>query len=276
MMQIELPNTVGLMKDCWCKAEEDGSNHLVTYGLHSGEEFITELFSGFLTKRLQEATESRNLAHAFESDLIQAIPTLNRSDERLQECSNHLFMQCDKHSKWREGKYGGDFGLTIIRPHLSLTLYSASIAMSRQGLLCQAKLLSRRGKWGTLSANQKKVLPESLSFTALTLYSYSDDGVLKPFQWQQCSGATIDTVSEWLKRGSFGAVELSDRMIRALADARIGTSNQDLIDTKIATKQRPVISIRIGWPDDRKPPPLEQLVENRHRAVEKAYVYVRQ
>jgi len=276
-MRCSIPNTVQLVINQWSRAETETASEIKQTHHRAGEEFITEFFTNVLSRNLKTATRDGAVARAFEMDLVATFPSLYHGDFRLKRFSDRLFMNCERHSKQRESKGGGDFGLTVVRPSLRIGAYVPSITMERQGLLCQAKLRTARGPWRQLSPNQCKVLPVNFPFATLILYEYADRGrrALRPFKWQPCENADIADVIGWLKNDTFPQTRSSSQILWMLAEEQIGTSDERTIEEKVVTESRPCIEIRIDWPDDAKPPPLSELLKIRSAATQKIYVYNR-
>ena len=274
-MSFSIPKTMTLLTRCWSDAEKNTSDHLQRQNPDSNEEFITSLFWGYLNESLHSAVENSELRTAFENDLLAAIPELRYNSHKLRRLSQHLFMDCQLMDKTAEKKTGGDFGLTIIHPEIISSFSHSEIRMHRQGLLCQAKLRRRTGKWGALTKRQQSVLPENFAFTALVLYQFESlqRMRLRPFSWQPCAGADIDSVVQWLKSDTFPHMLPSDEVIWRIAKGLLGTSNQGLIDRKIAIKKRPQVTIRIDWPDDERPSVVE--VGNQIEVRQQQHVLVR-
>jgi hypothetical protein len=274
-MTSSLRQTISLLCDCWAAGETNTAQHLKRYNPKAREELITDLFWGFLNDQLKRATEDGRLRAAFEADLIAAIPNLSPGDLRLRRYSQNLFMDCNLHNKKQEGKTGGDFGLTILRPSIPSAVHHDPIDMKYQGLLCQAKLKDQNGKWQPLSKNQKKILPKNASFAALVFYEFSDikRRLLGPFMWQSCRG-NGRKLERWLREGFFPSIASSTEAITAVAEGRLGTNDRVIIEKIIALKERPTIAIRSDWPDDKKPPSLGAL-QYIHTAAPPALAFVR-
>ena len=140
------------------------------------------------------------------------------------------------------------------------------------GLLCQAKVKRRDGKWGKLSRNQMKVLPGRLPYLSLLLYEYSDmpRHNLLPFQWQSCRDVAIEDVDQWLKADAFPQTDDSETILDLLSQGAIGTDDKNIISEFICPPTRPALTIRIWWPDGGAPRSPVQV----HQA--KPTVHVRQ
>jgi hypothetical protein len=274
LVNCSIPKTITLLTHCWKDAEEATSDHLHRQNPKSNEEFITSLFWGYLNVNLQNAVKDSRLRSAFESDLLAAIPELRYDSHKLRHLSHHLFMDCQLMDKSVERKTGGDFGLTVIHPEITNSYSCSEIRMHRQGLLCQAKLRRKTGKWGVLSKRQQLVLPENLAFTSLVLYQFEtlQRSRLKPFGWQACAGVDIGSVGSWLKSDSFPQILSSGAAIWQIAKGLLGTSDEGLIDRKIAITKRPQVTIRIDWPDDERPSFVQ--IENHIKVHQQQHVFV--
>ena len=123
----------------------------------------------------------------------------------------------------------------------------------RQGLLCQAKLKSKDGKWGNFTEPQTEVLPERLPYLALPLYSYADESttILNPTQWFSCKGRTFAEVQERLDTDSFNETADTRSTVSDLGKGNIGTPNDSIIDSVIALSSKPFFEIRVYWKNDK-------------------------
>ena len=252
MTGMKIPNVSKLIADCWLQAEEALQQVIESKYPDRDEESVTELFQGELRSKLESVSSNGAVEHAFHLDIQRAFPRTVRSD--LSRISSGLIATVNFHSKTVEKKTGGDFGLVLIRPDVSEQQFGLAVDDDYQrGLLCQAKV-QRRGtnKWGDLTAKQKQILPERLSYSALVLYQYSElveRRKLAPFQWQLTSSATIQDVSGWLKTGQFPGLKLSKEIIESIATDLIGTGNKKIIAEFITPPSRPSLEIRVGWRD---------------------------
>lgn len=218
------------------------------------EDFITKSFHVVLAKRLREANNENYIARMFLKDLEDGFPKINHSD--LVNVATGLLGEVILHKKETEKITGGDLGLLIIRPQITYSFERLQIADYRRGLLAQAKLKRPNGKWNVFKPNQKKILPQRLSYLALLLYQYSDTErrLLNPFLWQLCSNLSFKAVETCLKRGKFPQVLESRDIIHRLAGGLVGTDDNGIIDKYISTAKNPCLTIRIWWPDDKRPP----------------------
>jgi len=136
------------------------------------EEFITEFFHGRFATALEYASNEQLIATAFLNDLGSAYPDVQASD--LQKIANGLVADVTLHEKTTEGKTGGDLGLMIVMPRIIRSdEYIRRMGDYRRGILCQAKMKDKGGKWGGFTKKQKSVLPSRIDYLCLLLYSYN-------------------------------------------------------------------------------------------------------
>lgn len=159
------------------------------------------------------------------------------------------------HNKRQEGKTGGDFGLVIVHP--KIVIKSNSIEARKgfsSGLLCQAKMKRRDGKWGDLK-NQSETLPAHLDYSSLVLYSYLDEerSELNPLAWKLCSGSSLPELERSLKKNTPGEVLDAVDVILRLGRSEIGTSDQATIDEVISPSVRQHFELRIYWSQGEDP-----------------------
>jgi hypothetical protein len=170
------------------------------------------------------------------------------------------------HKRGEEKVTGGDFGLTITRPQVT---YSSELELIigeyRRGLLCQAKIKRRNGKWGRLSKKQREIFPGRMNYLGLVLYSYSDmeRHHLNPFGWQPCKGATVEAVRQWLKTDSFPSFGEATDVIKSIENASEGTDNPETIEKVIRPKNKPHLDIRVFRPGKYPPWRLRVNVEQK-------------
>jgi hypothetical protein len=268
-MIMKIPATTDLISDFWTTAELAAREALSSHHWDNDEEFITNLFIGELRRIVYEASNSGRVRAAFLQDLTKAF-----SDElggSLEQIAEDITATIVQHPRQVETKTGGDIGLVIVRPIVRRTLDRSRFVIDdnyQRGLLCQAKVNRRAGRrkrsaYGSLTKNQKKILPSHMRYLALLLYRYADHDrrYLDPFFWQPCDTmSSIDQVLECLKSGSFPEPLESRQVIDLLGNNRIGTDDKKIIAEYIAPEVRPALIIRIGWP---KRPPQEVLSQQR-------------
>jgi len=181
-----------------------------------------------------------------------------------------------------ESKTGGDLGILVVRPDLRQVRYGSSqLSVDRdykRGLLAQAKMFRRDSQWGALTDTQKLLLQKKLGYFALLLYRYSDQAgarcELKPFDWQLTSNATtVEEMNEWLIADRFPELRDSRQILGSLVDDKIGTDDNEIIETDIAPKMRRSLVIKIGWEDGDGPSSTVEL--QGHAPVVRQYVLQR-
>jgi len=192
---IPIPSTIAVVKQCWNNAENELRTSVDKKHPDLDEEFIIRLFYDEFAFLLSEASEKGQIRDAFTSDLHAAFPELDCCAE-LDSISDGLIANLSLHKREVERFTGGDLGLTIIRPQLARSYYDSSeiqIGERQQGLLCQAKIKRRSGRWGTITKKQRDLFPDRMKYLGLLLYSYADlkRRQLNPFSWQLCNGAEL-------------------------------------------------------------------------------------
>jgi hypothetical protein len=279
---IRISSTLKVIEKCWEKAEGELQALIEKKHPDLDEEFITRLFYGEFAFLVYEASANGEIRQAFLSDLKIAFPNLAYSPQ-LESLPSGLIADMSLHKRDVEKFTGGDFGLTIIRPIIKMSRHSYGKTVLKKdeyccGLLCQAKIKRRNGKWGKLSNKQKDIFPDRMKYLGLLLYDYGDENRchLNKFEWQLCQNASLEEVKKWLKSGIFPDKKFSGEIIRLLGNGRIGTDNPETIKKFIRPKTRPNLSIRIFWPLDKDPGkeiriPLPQQVIQKP----KQYVHIR-
>lgn len=249
---LQIPNTLGVLITGWALAEENLRYVIAACYPGADEEFITQMFHGKYGAILSYASQCKNIENAFLQDLQEAFPELRQEP---QEIATGLIAEITLHKKATEKITGGDIGILIVRPHVHDDGDYLKISDYRRGLLCQAKLKNQKGNWGRFTPRQVKVLPEKLSYLSLLLYSYTDDARrnLNPFQWQFCDRLKFSEIQDCLKTDKFTGLVTSDQIIANLGSGNVGTDNDDIIDSIISPSKHRVLTIRVTWPDDRRP-----------------------
>jgi hypothetical protein len=255
---LQIPSTLEVIKKCWENAEGELQTLIKEKHPDLDEEFITRLFYGGFSFLVRRASKKGDISKAFLNDLEQAFPKLGYIGQL--DIFEGLIAEVSLHNKRVEGLTGGDFGLTIIRPQVQMSSCGHGQAVLTKdeycrGLLCQAKIKRRKGNWGPMNPNQKKVLPDRLSYLGLLLYSYTDKErqQLNEFEWLLCQGASLSDVEGWLKSDKFPDTKSSGEIISLLGNAYIGTNDPEIIKKIIMPKNKPYLSIRIFWPPDKDP-----------------------
>src|SRR4029453_4592374 len=122
------------------------------------EEVITELFYGLFADELRRATAARTISQAFLRDVETEIPKLAGRGSVIAE---GLVAEVRLHGRTTEAVSGGDLGVLLVRPHVSLEWNVARVRDYRRGLLCQAKRrLGRR--YEGVTPSQKQHRPEHI------------------------------------------------------------------------------------------------------------------
>ena len=209
---LKISNTLRCLAECWLEAEESLRRDINNLYPLADEEFITKMFHGKYKEILREVSEQGLIKDRFLSDLRVAFPGLGNE---LYRIADGLIAEVSLHRRTTERITGGDLGFVIIRPNVVREYDYLKIKDHRTGLLCQAKLKNRKGKWGQLSANQIKVLQDRLPYFALLLYSYNDQErrYLNPFKWKICNTAKdVKEVQNWLKKDEFSGLLSSDEV----------------------------------------------------------------
>jgi hypothetical protein len=275
-LAMPIPNVTALVVKCWSSAETQARELLAHRYFDKDEEFITQLFHSEFRVTIEEAAGAGAVKQAFLTDLKSHFPRLRRSGD-LERLASGVSATATLHPREVEGKTGGDLGLVLIRPNINSRRLERSMLIVdqdyRRGLLCQAKIKrrmsqGRNAQWGGFTPNQRKILPDRMSYLALLLYEYEDAQrrSLLPFQWQVCAETKFDDVEEWLKSDAFPDRIGSDKIIQLLGDDKVGTEDKSIIDRYIAPSVRDTLTVWIGWPAGHVPPPYFHL---RHRAYQK-------
>jgi hypothetical protein len=264
--EMPIPNLTALVSNCWAKAEAETRQAIKERHHAAEEEFVTELFHGYLRERIQDLNARQMVRAALLKDLVAAFSSLTMRDKNT--ISSGVIATVMRHTRHVEGKTGGDLGLVLVRPDFQKKSLGVLARSERQhGLLCQAKMKrwAPNGKsaiWGEFTKNQQEILPQRLNYLALLLYAYDDAErtSLQPFTWQACQGVKLDDVRGWLRSGDFPSPRNSVEMLSLLARDKIGTSNNTLIDEVIAPTAGNAFIIRIGWPPGGEQPHSFQLL----------------
>jgi hypothetical protein len=270
---LPIPITLAVVTECWEKAEAALRRSIKQKHQDSDEEFITRLFLDEFRYVLRRASDAKRISQAFLKDLQKNWPGL-AGQHQWAVISENLVADVSLHRRSVEKVTGGDFGLTVTRPQVSLhplpnLIFSSheslpvahQIEMSeyQRGLLCQAKLKHKDGKWNELTDKQKILFPERADYYGLLLYQYSDEERRKlgSFSWQLCRHETVETVTHWLKSGEFPSISSSADIIAQLGNAAVGTDDHETLEKIIRPTGKPHIVITVSWPDGKRPPDLE-------------------
>lgn len=276
---LDIPETIGIVSACWEAAEQDIRENLSRHAPGLEETEITSRFHEAFAKGLDEASASRAIENAFLADLRSADQYGDFDEWELRRIARGLVAKATLHPVETERVTGGDLGLVIVRPRLVHGFEELRIAAGHcRGLLSQAKLRRYGRRWGGLTRNQRKLLPNRISYLGLLLYRYRDRAAraLEPFKWQVCSGYALDDVIAWLHHGNFPETVGSPEILRALASDRIGTSDRQIIETIIAPETSRWLEVRIDWPDGRPPQSVVRVLsKSEAKQLHEQKVYVR-
>ncbi len=232
--------------------------HIKTYYHNVNEEFITILLYGHINYALFKASKEKVIEKAFLQDLNKAchfsrILSSSQLRSELSRQSNGLVADIVLHNKRQEGETAGDFGLVISHPQITLSKESIDIKETNSsGLLCQAKLKDKKGKWGKFGDNQKRILTSRMDFTSIVLYSYDDESrtKLNPIDWKICAGQSFSEIEDLLRNDSLDNLGSTTEIITQLASKQIGTQDQKIIREIIAPSLRQILEIKIHWKND--------------------------
>ena len=248
-MILQMDSTFKLVAELWLAAERHLQTSIESYSPDAGEEFITNLFHMKFAEELTMASNRRSIEQVFLEDLERCFPML-RLQGVLREVSQGLVADVTLHERATESETGGDLGLVVIRPEIRLASRFLKIRDYRRGVLVQAKLRRRNGRWGSLTRRQREVLPGRLSYLALLLYAYEDTSrhSLRPFEWQLCETASLDEVELWLKCGAFPSLTSAAEIIDGLGHGTLGTADDKVLDEVISPAGNRALVITIDWP----------------------------
>lgn len=234
------------------------------------EDEITTLFVVEAERGLKEATESGRVAAAVRSDLEREYRVHGYSPpRRLKHLTDGLVARLRKQQPNEEMESGGDFGLLIVEPQFQLRwdkkidLYRTGL---KRGLLVQAKLRYRNGRWNQFTKKQTRVLPERLDYTALLRYEFLDASRrnLHEFNWHLLSGNNISKVIQWLTSGNFPVAETTSAIVEGLSKGEYGTDDKEIIDQEICPDAGSYTVIEIDWKEGENP---EDILVNLNREI---------
>lgn len=254
---INLPETLGLIKRCWCLSEERVCN-LISNKYHAHDEiFITRLLYGEMEEELNKC----NKEGLFKTNFLNDLRSIFNTDElKYEVCrlSEGIIARITYHEPDMEKKSGADFGMAVIRPNIEkIKKNQLKHSMHQQGVLCQAKRQKINQNMGQLTDKQKEIIPGYLDFYALLLYVYSDCDrkQLQPFVWSNYKWSDVGEIEYFLKYYEDEETINSDKLLELLGNGRIGTENQDIINSIICPEIKSYIKIEITWTDGPPPPP---------------------
>ncbi|WP_395742269.1 hypothetical protein [Prosthecobacter sp.] len=237
---------------------ENALRAAVSEKYHSlNEEMITHLFWCELVHEAKKFNKAGLWSSALAQDLHSVFYQVQSHE--FERDYHGLFCEVQLHNHAKEAKSGGDFGLFASLPQLHHGYYGSgqtcTIKFVDRALLVQAKLRSKGRRRPTFKDKQAENLSSNAGFSALLLYSYEDKEQkdLSPFIWQSCAGTDTALMNEWLRDMHFPSPANSTEVIDGLYREKLGTANQNLINTVIRSSSRPRIELRLQWPDHSTP-----------------------
>ena len=271
MQGMRTPTLTNMVAECWERAEQALQGAIRQKYPDRDEEEITMLLRGELDEEFSRVSKNGTVERAFFLDLSRSLPDVSQAD--LSKITRGPIATVHFHPRKVEERTGGDFGLVFTRPNIRRVTHSRSRLTIdsdyQRGLLCQAKVFGRGSAWGKLSAIQRKLLRDRLSYLVLLLYRYTDqDGErrqLEPFSWQETRDAGMEEISGWLKSDTFPKRTGSRQIITELAQGAIGTDDKKIISDHIAPEVRPSLKITVGWPEGHGPGREVQLAQSTVR-----------
>ncbi len=274
-----IPSVAELIANCWNESEEALRASIRSKHPDLDEKDITRFFHDELRLSFEKVSNGEEVENAFLNDLNEAFPMYScEHRHEFGELSSGLIASVTLHSPEAERFTGGDLGLLLTRPNVKFSYrYDKELEVDgfSQGLLCQAKIKRRNGKWGPFSPNQKEILPNHLDYLSLILYQYQDVNrkELLPFGWQLCKGSKFNAIKKWISSDNFPILQESKEIIKLLGGNEIGTNDKAIIEKCICPESRPYMKIDIAWPG--KPPEFKVKLRKRVVEKQKQYVYVK-
>ncbi|HEU5379365.1 MAG TPA: hypothetical protein VFV38_28415 [Ktedonobacteraceae bacterium] len=253
---LRIPKTLQILSLCWEQAEKAVQKIIMNDLPGTDEETITLLFYVKFAEQLREVSSKKIFAKAFLIDLVNNFPDLAHMD--LGKIAEGLVADVTLHKRATEKITGGDLGLMIVRPQVTHSSHVLKIGDYRRGILCQAKLKGKTGRWGKFTQRQRLVLPERMSYLSLLLYSYTDAQRhnLRDFQWYMCSPVeTFEQLEAYVNGDTFPRLYDSKTIINAIGSGNIGTDDDDILDQFVSPKKNSTLIINISWPDRRSNTP---------------------
>ncbi len=255
---LALPRTLDLLVRCWSGAEADVRRLVAEKYTAHDEVFINRLFYGELAARLRAANGQQEYSQAVLADLRELTGTGPLAKEARRVTAG-IIARASYHEPRIESVTGGDLGLTIVRPSFASSGDGRSLAswLHEQGLLCQAKRQTADGKWGSLTARQKEVLPQHMPYLAILLYRYSDGRRhdLADFTWKPCASMNLTGIERWLRASDLTGIMHSPKVIYKLGNGELGTGDEDIIRDVICVGDTACLKVEITWPEGRPPSP---------------------
>jgi hypothetical protein len=257
---VHIDETLKALCEALELAEVSARDHIKHYYNNANEEFVTWILYGHINDSFRTASRERSIEQAFIRDLQAAIGceslSYSSSNLEIQQVADGLIVDIVLHNRRQEGTTGGDFGVVIVHPTISHNGDYLEIKKGMSsGLLCQAKMKDKNGKWGKFTKKQKTVLPGNMDFLALVFYSYRDSErcELNPILWKLCQGLSMDVLKTCLENDEIDNSLTMPGIVTSLGRKEIGTDNQELIGRCVSPDKRQYFEIRIHWPHDENP-----------------------
>jgi hypothetical protein len=233
------------------------------------EEMITHLFACELRQTVAKANDQDRWAEAAMKDVLESVNLHHGYDYVVQQSLSGLVCDVELHSKKREAKTGGDFGLVVSLPVLESSCHGSgemSISFEDRGLLVQAKRGDLAGRKGTLTVAQAKSLPDHSNYAALVLYSYNDAAQteLDGFQWQSCKDYDLKAMRSWLRTHTFPEPRSSAQVVSGLYKGTLGTADIGIINAVIASPSRSSLLLRLVFSFKGEPPDAAKVIQLSH------------
>jgi hypothetical protein len=267
--RVNLNRTVAAVADAWTSAENSLIEQVELKNFDLDEDTLTTLFSRELIRQIDQDNKLKVFERAFVADLTGHLG--HGADVKVvRQFAAGVIAAISTHPRKVERRTGGDFGISIGRPQINYEMRQERLTVGenedRRGVVCQAKVRRRSGKWGSFTSNQKTILPAKLDHLALCLYDYADGGrkKLMPFSWQVCRGFPFEDVESWLSTDSMPVPITSGELIGRLGRGIIGVSDQTLIRREVnpdesdaeAAALLPNMELKITWRNGRPPDPI--------------------
>jgi len=236
---------------CWLDAERMVIEDLAGKYWDVDEEFITTALRCHLQHSFQRASECGSFEQALVRELQSRFTWAPTG--AIERASAGFRATVTFHSRRVEGRTGGDLGIVLSQPTFDVAGHASPMSVRRQGLLIQAKLLGRDGRWGNFTARQREVLSGREDYLTLLLYRYRDDERrrLDSFHWVSCRGSKMPEIRNWLKRDKRPPAALNtETVIGGLAGCTLGTAEEALIDRHIGpSEKRASLVITLAFED---------------------------
>lgn len=250
---------------------------IINLDLHqAGEEEVTTIFNTMVSQCFREASERQIFERALIKDLKSVLGFAVHI--QIQNFSRSLVAQISRHPRHIEKNTGGDLGIVIVLPRISI-LFNSRVELLRKdenhGMLIQAKLKKYNDRFGKLTDKQKELLPSRLPYLSLLLYEYKDQDnkQLNDFRWFSCKESSLQQIELYLKNNNFQNKDTTHSIIDGLSKGKLGTTNEKEITSQIIHSGSPVVKVIIDWSDGSNPERELKTLNNLIQA-KKETVYV--